>query len=70
MTVDNSVPQGEVGPRRTFTTKIIEVDGEAALEFPEEIVSRLGLKEGDTLSLEVVDGRLQMVPILETSEAT
>jgi hypothetical protein len=40
--------------------RIIEVDGEAAVIFPEEMISALGLKEGDTLIATPDDGGLKI----------
>ena len=38
--------------------EIIEVDGEAAIILPEEMISTLGLKEGDILIASSADGAL------------
>ena len=37
-----------------------EVDGEVGIEFPPDIVEEFGLKEGDLMSIEEVDGGLSL----------
>ena len=44
------------GDQEIFRTKIISVDGEAAIEIPPAILATLGLQEGDTLAMEIAAG--------------
>lgn len=48
---------GDITPgtvdQEIFRTKIISVDGEAAIEIPPTILAKLRLEVGDTLSMEV-----------------
>lgn len=53
--------------QRSLAATIIESQGEAAIMLPEDLVSRLGLKEGDLLSLDVIDGGLRAVVVPSAS---
>ena len=42
--------------------KIVDVNGEAGLALPEELLQRWGLQLGDEIEVVVEDGRLVIVP--------
>lgn len=46
------------GGRPVHTARIILVDGEPAIELPDELVSSLGIAEDDEVSMSVRDGTL------------
>jgi len=57
MTEHGSTVSSGSGDQQIFQATIVSVDGEAAIEIPPAILTQLGLKEGDTLSIEVASGQ-------------
>lgn len=49
-----------VTPMKSYISEVVEVtkDGDAIIDLPEEMLKDLGWKEGDTLDMSVVDGRI------------
>lgn len=45
---------------KTFTSKVVEIcdNGDAILELPDDLLTEMGWKEGDTLDISEKDGKI------------
>lgn len=55
-----------------YTTKVVEQDGELAVEFPDEMMDNLDLKVGDTLTWNKIDvfGKMGWVLVKEDNDGS
>ena len=45
---------------KTYTSKVLEIcdNGDAIIELPQELIDELGWQVGDTLHMELIDGKI------------